>query len=224
MPPGLAESLWSRAAAKERRVLAHPFVTGLGEGTLPSAAYHFYLRQDYVFLLEYARVLALAVAAAEDAADMDRLAGLLHVTLHVEMDLHRRTCAQAGISGAALDAEEPAPFTFAYTRHLLAVARAEPLGVIAAALLPCQWGYAVIGRTLADRGGSPVPAYAEWIAAYTSDGYRETARFVWELVDRAGEAMGPSERRRAESAFHASFRYEWMFWDGCWNGERWPAG
>lgn len=223
MTPRLADRLWSGAAAQERCVLAHPFVTGLADGTLPLDRYHFYLRQDYVFLLEYARVLALAVAAAHDPADMDRLAGLLHATLHVEMDLHRRTCAEAGIFAAALEAEEPAPFTFAYTRHLLVVARSEPLGVLVAALLPCQWGYAVIGRTLVARGPSPVAAYAAWIAAYASAEYRENARYVWELTNRVGDVMGPAERGRAEAAFQASFRYERMFWDGCWNGERWPV-
>lgn len=217
----LAERLWSEAAPLERRVLAHPFVTGLADGALPMESYHFYLRQDHVFLLEYARVLGLAVAAAGEPGDMEFLAGLLHATLHSELRLHRRTCARAGIGPELLAAEEPAPATFAYTRHLLAVARAESLGTIAAALLPCQWGYALIGQALAARGASPVPEYAEWIAAYAHPEYRATAGRLWAITDRLGERMGEDERQRAGAAFHASFRYELLFWEQCWRRQGW---
>lgn len=220
---GFAARLWAGAADAHAAVLAHPFVRGLGDGTLPPERYREYLRQDYVFLLDYARVLALSVAAADDPADMEHLAGLLHATLHVEMDLHRRTCAAQGISAAELESTPAAPFTFAYTRHLLAVARAGQLAEIAAALLPCQWGYAEIGRALAARGVPPVPAYAEWVEAYASPGYRETARRVWDLCDRLGAGLGPRARARAERAFAASFRCEHLFWDGCWKGTGWPV-
>jgi len=223
MPTGFAAHLWDGAAATTSRVLAHPFVRGLADGTLPLDRYHFYLRQDYVFLLDYARVLALAVAAAEAPADMEGLAGLLQATLTTEMDLHRRTCAEAGITAAHLESESPAPCTFAYTRHLLAVARAGTLGEIAAALLPCQWGYAEIGRTLAAQNPSSVALYREWIAAYASEGYQETARRMWDLCDRLGTAMGPTERQRAERAFERSARCEYLFWDGCWTGAAWPV-
>lgn len=216
---GFAAHLWRGAADLHAAVLAHPFVRGLGDGSLPLARYRDYLRQDYVFLIDYARVLALGVAAAPDPADMDRLAGLLHATLHVEMDLHRRTCADMGIGPAELEAVPAAPFTFTYTRHLLAVARAGTLGEIAAALLPCQWGYAEIGRELHARGTPPVAPYREWIDAYVSEGYQNTARMVWDLCDRCGAVMGSAERARAERVFQDSCRCEYRFWDGCWEGQ-----
>lgn len=222
MSSGFSAHLWDGAATTISRVLAHPFVHGLADGTVPLARYHGYLRQDYVFLQDYARVLALAVAAG-GPEDMEWLARLLLDTLQTEMGLHRRTCAEAGITGADLEAERPAPFTFAYTRHLLAVARGGTLGEIAAALLPCQWGYAEIGRTLAAQNPSPVALYREWIAAYASEGYQETARRVWDLCDRLGGAMGTAERQRAERAFEASLRCEYLFWDGCWEGRTWPV-
>ena len=32
--------------------VSHQFVTGMGDGTLPRAAFLYYLKQDYVFLYE----------------------------------------------------------------------------------------------------------------------------------------------------------------------------
>ncbi|MDP9266194.1 MAG: thiaminase II, partial [Chloroflexota bacterium] len=80
-----------------RANLRHPFVRGIGDGTLPKRRFLHYLAQDYVFLTDYARVLALAAARASRVADMTSFAGLLHATLNVEMALHRRLCAREGI-------------------------------------------------------------------------------------------------------------------------------
>ena len=43
-----AQPIWDRE-------LKHPFVRGLGDGTLPIDRFRFYLAQDYVFLIEYCR-------------------------------------------------------------------------------------------------------------------------------------------------------------------------
>ena len=42
----------------------HPFVRGIGDGTLPEAALPRYVRQDYLFLIDYGRLLALGAARA----------------------------------------------------------------------------------------------------------------------------------------------------------------
>lgn len=215
---GFADQLWASEVAMEEAILAHPFVRGLGDGTLPTERYRFYLCQDYAFLREYARVLALGVAAAEVPGDMAAWSEMLHATLTREMELHRESCEGFGITRLALETVTLAPFAFHYTRHLLAVARAGGLGEIAAALLPCQRGYAVIGEALRCRGLPPVEAYAAWITAYADPTYQRAARWMWDQVNRQADEMGRSQRARAAAAFAASMRYEHDFWDGCWRG------
>ena len=78
----LAKPIWAAE-------LEHPFVTGLGDGSLPVERFRFYLAQDYLFLLAYCQVFALAVARAPDEATMSHFTRLLDATLHTEMDLHR---------------------------------------------------------------------------------------------------------------------------------------
>src|ERR1700674_4765096 len=102
--------------------LKHPFVRGLGDGTLPSDRFRFYLAQDYVFLIEYCRVFALAAAKARDLRTIGVFTRLLDETLNTEMQLHRDYCQRLGIARADLEATVPAPVTHAYTRHLLTVA------------------------------------------------------------------------------------------------------
>jgi thiaminase/transcriptional activator TenA len=42
----------------------HPFLRGIGEGTLEPSKFQHYVRQDYLFLIDYARLLALGCARA----------------------------------------------------------------------------------------------------------------------------------------------------------------
>ena len=72
---------------------AHPFVQGIGDGTLPQERFRFYLAQDYVYLIDFSRFFAVAAAKAASLAPMERFAKLLDETLHFEMDLHRAICA-----------------------------------------------------------------------------------------------------------------------------------
>jgi thiaminase/transcriptional activator TenA len=138
------------------RELKHPFVRGLGDGTLPIDRFRFYLGQDYLFLIGYCRVFALATAKARDLQTFGVFTRLLDETLNTEMQLHRDYCQRLGIAATDLEATAPAPITHAYTRHLLAVAYSGSMADIVATVLPCQLGYAEIGIALAyeGRGGA----------------------------------------------------------------------
>ncbi len=111
--------------------------------------FRYYMAQDYLFLIDYCRVIALAVAKSPDLESMRRWAALLDETLNSEMELHRSFCADFGISSEELEATAPSPETLAYTGHLMRVANEGSIAEIAVALLPCQWGYDEIGRVIA---------------------------------------------------------------------------
>jgi thiaminase/transcriptional activator TenA len=220
---GLADELWEGAAPIWTKIFAHPFVQGIGAGTLPREKFAFYMAQDYLFLADYADVLALAATKAPDLATKGKLAELLHATLNTEMALHRGFAAKAGVTAEAMERAERAPTTLAYTRHLLDVARAGTLAEICAALLPCQWGYAEIARRLADRGSPAEPLYGEWIRLYTSPDYVGLARWLRALFDGLTAGSPAADRARMAAHHHTSSRYEYLFWEMAWTGEDWPV-
>ncbi len=217
----LTERLQQAAAPIWQKTLAHPFVIGLGDGTLPLENFRFYMCQDYIFLIEYSRLLALATAKAPDLDTMGRFANLLDATLNREMALHREFAAQCGISALVLAATQAAPTTCAYTNHLVRVAALGDLAETVAALLPCQWGYCEIGQTLARRGKpARVPFYGQWIDMYASPEFAALATWLRELLDAL--TVTTSEERLAE-IFCASARYEYLFWDMAYRMESWSV-
>jgi thiaminase/transcriptional activator TenA len=217
------EYLRQQTADLRQQVLQHPFVTGIGDGGLPLEAFRFYMCQDYVFLVDYSRVLALAAAKAGDLETMGRFAELLHETLNTEMDLHRGFAAKFGIRPGEPESTQAAPGTRAYTQHLLATAYSGDLADIAAAILPCMWDYSDIGQNLAAQGvPSPQPLYDEWIQMYAAPEFAALADWLRGLLDRLGSGAAPDRQVRLSRLFADSCRYEYLFWDMAYRQETWP--
>ena len=201
--------------------LGHPFVSGIADGTLSREKFKFYLVQDYLFLLDYSRVFAHGVIKAPDEATMALFSQLLNETLNTEMDLHRGYCEKFGISAAEMEQAPVAPTTHAYTRHLLSVAQSGTLADIIAGVLPCQWGYAEIGTTLAQQGGSPEPLYQEWIEMYASEEFLALGKWLRSLLNELTAESSSAEKERLKRHFLFSSRYEYLFWEMAWTQEAW---
>ena len=200
----------------------HPFVRGIGDGTLDLERFRFWIRQDYLFLIEYARLLALAAARAPDLDTMRRFADLGHETLHEEMDLHRSYAADLGIPAADLEREKMAPTTRGYTDFMLRTATVGDFAELVTALLPCMWGFNEIGRRLAERGLPASEYYARWIHMYASDEFTELVDWLRQLTDRISTNLPGASWDRMRDAFLTSSRYELSFWEMAWTLEAWP--
>lgn len=196
--------------------VAHPFVRGIGDGTLPEDKFRFYVRQDYLFLTDYGRLLALGAARASRLEWMRRFAALAQAVLETEMDLHRQFAARWGITNEQLESERTAPATDAYCDYLLRTATLGDFAELVAALLPCMWSYAEIGQRLAAEGLPEHDGYAEWIAMYASDDFEELADWSRELTDAAAAEVAGPGRRRMHTAFRASSEHELAFWESAW--------
>jgi thiaminase (transcriptional activator TenA) len=201
----------------------HPFVRGIGDGSLDHERFRHYVRQDYVYLIDYARLLALGAARAPRLEDMARLAALAQSTLETEMELHRSFAARWGIGAGELEREPAAPTTRAYVDFLLRTAALGDFGELVAALLPCMWGYHEVGVRLAGRGRPAEERYAEWIEMYAGDEFGELASWCRDLTDRVAAGAGAGVRERMRDAFVESSRHELAFWEMAWTVERAPG-
>lgn len=212
----VAEPIWSA-------ILDHPMVQALGDGTLDVEPFRYWVRQDYVYLVEYSRLFAYGAARAPDLDRMDRFATLLDETLHTEMDLHREYAAGFGIDEDELEATEPSPTTQAYTDLLVRTAATGSFGDLVAALLPCMWGFHETGRRLAEQGLPDDDRYRAWIETYAGDDFAELARWCQALMDEVAEGRPARDLDRFVDRFRTSARYELLFWDAAWEQETWPV-
>ncbi|SFR45198.1 thiaminase II [Halorubrum sodomense] len=199
----------------------HPFVVELAEGSLDEAAFRHWVKQDYRYLLDYARVFALAGTKADDEETARRLIGTAHATLADEMDLHRSFAADYGLSPADLESVEKAPTCAAYTDFLVRTAHEGSIAEVVAAVYPCGQGYLDVADHMASLAAEE-HRYTPFIEKYTSDEFRETVGWMRELVDRYGETY-PGERDAMRAAFLRSARLEHAFWEMCYTEEEWSV-
>ena len=201
--------------------LEHPFVKGLGDGSLEVDRFRRWVLQDYLYLKEFARVFAWAVAKSDRLDAMSWYAGVLDLTLNTEMELHRTYAARFDISPEELEAEPMWPTTRAYTDFLVRTSADGDMADLLAAVLPCAWGYVHIGQRLARQNPPQDQRYADWIGQYSSQEFADAAEWLKAELDRVATDASEEKRRRLIDLFVLSSRYEWEFWEMCWNGEAW---
>lgn len=202
----------------------HPFVLGMGDGTLPIEKYCYYMCQDYVYLIDYAKLFALGSIKAYDLDTMARFAWVLDGTLNGEMEMHRKNAAKVGITNEQLEATEASPTCLAYVNYMLKTAHEGSLAELNSVLLPCMWSYWEIGLSLMKRGGAGInhEIYGEWIKMYISDEFADLTKWLIELMDKLAEGKSEEELQRLEKQFIISSKFEYMFWDMAYNQEKWP--
>lgn len=217
----LTERLYAAAEPIWAAQLEHPFVKGIGDGTLEEDLFKRWVLQDYRYLKEFARVFAWAVAKADRLDAMAWFSTVLDLTLNTEMGLHREYAARFGLTPEDLEAEAMWPTTRAYTDFLVRTAADGDMLDLLAALLPCAWGYVYLARRLARADPPEDQRYADWIEQYASDAFAQAAAWLRGEMDGLSGSLSPEKEARLTEIFLISSRYEWLFWEMCWQGETW---
>ena len=84
----LAASLWGANADLAERILAHGFVRGLADGSLPIDSFKGYVAQDAYFLEAFARAYAFCLAYSTAREDIESFADLI-AGVRAELELHK---------------------------------------------------------------------------------------------------------------------------------------
>lgn len=218
------DRLWKSVAPIWEQTHKHPFVTGLGCGTLPVDSFKFYMKQDYVYLIDYAKMFALASTKAYDLTTSARFAALQEATLNGEMELHRQYAERFGISREELEATKPSFVMLAYTSYMLRVAHQGSLAELVSSLLPCTWSYWEIGKHLAKvEGALEHELYGEWVRMYSSDEFGQLAIWLIDIMNELADGKNEQELARLEEHFLYTTKMEYMFWDMAYRKEMWPC-
>lgn len=198
--------------------LCHPFVTGIGDGTLDMEKFRHFMLQDYLYLFDYARVFALGVVKARDPELMRVFAANVDAILGGEMKIHRAYMKRLDITEEQVFAVKPALANLSYTNYMLSVAQTGGPMEIVASILACSWSYAEIGQALAAIPGAAEHLfYGEWIRGYASEEYAATNQTLIELMDSLAADAGEEQLAYLTDVFVNCSRYELGFWDMAWD-------
>mgnify|MGYP004621019495 FL=1 len=210
--------LHDAAAPVWEACLRHPFVTGIGDGTLDMEKFRYFMLQDYLYLFDYARVFALGVVKARDPELMRVFAANVDAILGGEMKIHRAYMKRLDITEEQVFSIKPALANLSYTNYMLSVAQTGGPMEIVASILACSWSYAEIGQALAAiPGAAEHPFYGEWIRGYASEEYAATNQALIELMDSLAADADEEQLAYLTDVFVNCSRYELGFWDMAWD-------
>ena len=208
----VSDRLHAAAAPIWEKCLRHPFVTGIGDGTLDVEKFRFFMLQDYLYLFDYAKVFALGVVKARDPRLMRLFARNVDAVLGGEMNIHRAYMKRLGITEEQVLAVQPALDNLSYTHYMLSVASAGTPMEIIASILACSWSYAEIGKDTLEIADHPF--FGEWVEGYACDEYHAANVELCDLMD----SMTIDETRypHIEEIFLNCSLYELAFWQMSW--------
>lgn len=191
----------------------HPFVQQLADGTLPEECFKYYLIQDYLFIIQFARANALAAYKSKTMADIGRTAQQI-VNIQDEIKLHVGVCNEYGLSVADIESHEEDQACTAYTRYVLDVGQSEDWLALEIAMLPCLIGYGRIARRLYnDPKTSRDSRYWAWIESYVGEEYAAAMTLGEDLVEKAAAKQSVYRIDELAKIFIHATKMETGFWD-----------
>jgi thiaminase (transcriptional activator TenA) len=220
--PGWTGRLWAEIEPIYDAILDHPFIKGLTSGELDVNSFVQFISQDTHYLQDYVRTLLTLAAKSPDFEVTKMLTTHAAAAATAETGLHAELMTDLGRDPAELLAFDVRPTTRAYTTFLVATVFSGSFADGLAAVMPCFWIYAEVGKQL-KKAGSPNPVYQRWIDSYGSDDYLHEVNLALDLTDRVGLGLGAEAEAAARQHFRTASRYEWMFWDAAHRQEAWPV-
>ena len=210
------EDLKKSCQTEWQAYIEHSFVQQLGNASLAPEAFQHYLKQDYLFLIQFARAFALAAYKSRTLSDLRQAKEGLQAIVDVELDLHVSYCKEWGISEQELADLPEARATLAYTRYVLDTGNRGDLLDLHVALSPCMVGYGEIANWLNSRAetirGENNP-YDAWIAMYESDEFQEAMRAEISWLNERLADVSPARFKELTRIFSDATRLEIDFWE-----------
>lgn len=208
------DTLKSACLDQWQAYIQHPFVAGISEATLPVEAFSYYLKQDYLFLIHFARAWGLAVYKSRDMTELRHSLDNLKTIVDTEMGLHVDYCRAWGIDQEQLQNLPEAQETLAYTRFVLDCGHRGELLDLHVAMAPCLIGYAEIADWIGARPQTVTinNPYQAWIDMYRDEDYQEAALQERAWLDERLAEVSPGRFAQLITTFRDATRLETAFW------------
>lgn len=220
---------WRQAREALVDIAGLEFLAELADGTLPTATFVHYIQQDAAYLAGYGRAMTLLAAGARDRDQMRFWARATAETIAEEqaMQAQLMESRQFASIAAELAGDDgdvvPSPTTLGYTSWLVATAAVDEHEVAVAAVLPCFWVYAEVGRHLVETIGEGMAEhpYRRWVETYSDPEYDAAVEEACGIFEALYEEADEPLRARMLAAFRRGCVYEHHFWDAARRREDW---
>ena len=191
----------------------HKFLSDLVSNKLTDKNFKKYLVQDYIFLQQFLKILALSVYKSKSFEEINRSINFIKGIDH-EIKLHVSYCKKWKIPLRSLSNIKVESANSAYTEHVLSVGKNGNNLDIFSSLSPCIIGYGEIGFKLSKIKNWKKSKYSSWIKMYSSKEYQQVAKDNIDYLDILFKNNKNKNLNKLKKNFKKSTMLERNFW-GC---------
>jgi thiaminase/transcriptional activator TenA len=192
----------------------HKFLSNLVSNKLPNKNFKKYLVQDYIFLQQFLKILALSVYKSNSFEEINRSVNFIKGIDH-EIKLHVSYCKKWKITLRSLRNIKVESANSAYTDHVLSVGKNGNNLDIFSSLSPCIIGYGEIGFKLSKIKNWKKSKYSSWIKMYSSKQYQQVAKDNIDYLDILFKKNLNKNLNKLKKNFKKSTILERNFWKCC---------
>ncbi|ANV98664.1 thiaminase II [Helicobacter enhydrae] len=191
----------------------HPFVKQLGNQSLKQENFLFYIKQDYLYLIQYAKCAARLAINARNIQEMQFAFYIAQSIIEGETTVHKSILTSHKLDLRTLGTQDESLTNIAYSRYLLSIGESGDFLDLLIALSSCAIGYAVVGRELfSSLQNLDGHIYKDWILSYASEDFQNFAREYEDLVNAFTPEVTPERFQRLSEIFGIATKLEKAFW------------
>jgi len=189
----------------------HKFLLNLVNNKLPDKNFKKYLVQDYIFLQQFLKILALSVYKSKSFEEISKSINFIKGIDH-EIKLHVNYCKKWKIPLKSLNDIKVEKANSAYTEHVLNIGKNGDNLDIFTCLSPCIIGYGEIGHKLSKIKNWRKSKYSSWIKMYSSNNYQKVAKKNIAYLDILLQTNKKNNLSKLKKFFKKSTILERNFW------------
>ncbi|WP_343337153.1 thiaminase II [Terrisporobacter petrolearius] len=194
--------------------LKHPFIVEMGKGTLDKEKFRNYLVQDYLYLLDYAKVYAMGLIKSDDVNHMKFFKDSVNGIMEDESATHIAYLKELGEDIKTLQRHKLKLENENYTNFMKSVALTGDIQDLIIAVLPCAWSYYYIAKEMKEiyKDNLENNYYAAWIDSYSCEEYRMCAKENIDLANELCKNIDDNKKEKLKEIFIKGSLYEMEFW------------
>lgn len=212
-----SEKTWEEIEVIYNEIIDLPFIKELTDGSLSEERFNFYLKQDAMYISDYAKVLTNLALKLPNPTHAEAFMGFAQESVAAEQAMQATM-----LKGITLDKREMTPTCRLYTSYLLSTMNFPVIEVSAAAILPCFWIYKEVGDYIF-KNQKPNNLYQDWINMYSDENFAVSNKKAISICDELAANCTESQQQEMTDAFVLAAKMEWMFWDSAYRLEKWPV-
>lgn len=204
--------LLKKAEKKWKRMISHPFLIQVGNGTIKREIFDFWVTQDYIFVREAIRFLGALQLKSPDY-EISLVLADSFVALKNELEMFERY--KSGLSPRV----EPTNICRSYIDFLISTALTKGFEESFAALWCAEKAY-FDSWSSAKRLSKKNNPYKTFIDRWTSDEFKKYVSWIEKTLNRLLNGISKRKLRSVEKTFLITSNYEYQFWDMAYSENR----